>query len=477
MTRNLCHRALFIFLAGTNAVAGTIHVPADAPTIQAAIDSTRASVILFENGEVEAAVVEGLTITGGRGTRWGGGSADSGGGGVLSRNGSRPTVRGCVITGNFGRNGGGLMCDASSSLRVEGCEITLNRASSFGGGIFWYAAGVGSVVEDCFLYRNFSASGGALFCYEGSSPEIRRCRIESNNADSVAGGICCLFDSSPKFSACVFIGNLASGGGAISCETDTDSPVFTNCLLVANIAFLAGAVQARSGAQPSFVNSTITGNGALDSDGGIFCPGGSPQFLNSIVKDNTPESVCGDLVSTLTDQNPRFVRFGEFVFERFATVDVAGSMLQMPDFIVEPGDYHLTADSPAIDSGRAEGAATTDLTGAERPCGLAVDLGAFERCPQAPAESFLRGDANDSGQADISDAVFVLVALFSGGGLPGCLKSADSNDSGKVDVSDAVFLLSFLFTGGAPIPAPFGSCGFDLTADELSCTEPTSCAR
>lgn len=441
------------------------------------VDPARASVIVFESGETEAALLEGFTITGGLGTRWGTGSTDSGGGGVLSRNASRPTVRGCVITGNFGRNGGGLMCDRDSSIRVERCEISLNRASSFGGGIFWSAAGEGSVVEDCLLYRNFSASGGAFFCYDGSSPEIRRCRVESNNADSVAGGICCLFNNSPRITACAFIGNFASGGGAVSCESATDNPVITNCLLVANIAFLAGAVQARSGARPSFVNCTITANGASDSEGGIYCPGGEPRILNSIVQGNIPESICGEVTSTLSDADPGFVRPGEFAFERFAQVDVAGAIITMPDFIIDPGDYRLAPGSPAIDAGQAEGAPATDLAGAARPCGLAVDLGAYERCIDIPAGSFLRGDSNDSGRADISDAIFVLAALFTGGPSPVCLKSADSNDSGKVDVSDAVYLLAFLFTEGMPIPPPFESCGLDPTADDLTCAAPTSCVR
>lgn len=42
------------------------------------------------------------------------------------------------------------------------------------------------------------------------------------------------------------------------------------------------------------------------------------------------------------------------------------------------GDYHLAADSPAIDSGISEGAPTTDIAGATRPQGAGFDRGPYE---------------------------------------------------------------------------------------------------
>jgi len=63
-------------------------------------DSERASVVIFESGETSDAILEGFTLTGGRGTKWGGGSWKEEGGGILCINDSSPTLRDCTITGN-----------------------------------------------------------------------------------------------------------------------------------------------------------------------------------------------------------------------------------------------------------------------------------------------------------------------------------------------------------------------------------------
>ncbi|MEM7233678.1 MAG: spondin domain-containing protein, partial [Planctomycetota bacterium] len=87
--------------------------------------------------------------------------------------------------------------------------------------------------------------------------------------------------------------------------------------------------------------------------------------------------------------------------------------------------------------------------------------------------AFRRGDANLDTLTDISDVVTVLSATFLGGDL-NCEKAADVNDSGVIDISDPIWLLNFLFLDGPRPPSPFGECGVDLTADELTCSE-TAC--
>lgn len=91
--------------------------------------------------------------------------------------------------------------------------------------------------------------------------------------------------------------------------------------------------------------------------------------------------------------------------------------------------------------------------------------------------AFLRGDANEDGEVDISDAVTALIFLFIGGATPpDCLKSLDADDNGAIEISDPISLLDFLFrTGGAPM-IPFGECGLDLTPDELTCDRFEPCS-
>jgi hypothetical protein len=91
---------------------------------------------------------------------------------------------------------------------------------------------------------------------------------------------------------------------------------------------------------------------------------------------------------------------------------------------------------------------------------------------------FRRGDANSDGNVDVSDAVFILQWLFSGGGPPSCPDAADGNDSGGIDLSDAVYILSSLFLGGCRLPWPGPeACRADPTPDALGecSTQPQCC--
>ena len=82
---------------------------------------------------------------------------------------------------------------------------------------------------------------------------------------------------------------------------------------------------------------------------------------------------------------------------------------------------------------------------------------------------FLRGDANNDGAVDISDANFINDYLFNGGSAPSCMDAADANDDGQVDISDSAYLLEFLYQSGNPPPSPFPVCGEDPTSDNLGC--------
>jgi len=53
---------------------------------------------------------------------------------------------------------------------------------------------------------------------------------------------------------------------------------------------------------------------------------------------------------------------------------------------------------------------------------------------------FQRGDSNADCSVDITDGVYTLNALFSGGRQPPCLDAADTNDDGVLNVTDSVAL-------------------------------------
>ena len=98
--------------------------------------------------------------------------------------------------------------------------------------------------------------------------------------------------------------------------------------------------------------------------------------------------------------------------------------------------------------------------------------------PPPPAgPRFVRGDADDNGIVNLTDAIFNLNYLFIGGAAPTCMDSSDADNNGSLQLTDGIFILNFLFSGGAPPPAPGGECGLDPEepADGIGCETFDSC--
>ncbi len=91
---------------------------------------------------------------------------------------------------------------------------------------------------------------------------------------------------------------------------------------------------------------------------------------------------------------------------------------------------------------------------------------------------FLRADANQDGQADLSDAVAILGDLFLGDAPAGnCRDSMDVDDNGFVEITDGIYLLSFLFSGGNAPASPFAACGVDRGGASPGCESYAPCAQ
>ena len=65
------------------------------------------------------------------------------------------------------------------------------------------------------------------------------------------------------------------------------------------------------------------------------------------------------------------------------------------------------------------------------------------------------GDANSDGSIDISDVVFLIANIFSGGPSPNPKPAGDANCDNSVDISDVVYLIAYIFSGGS---APCEGC-------------------
>lgn len=98
--------------------------------------------------------------------------------------------------------------------------------------------------------------------------------------------------------------------------------------------------------------------------------------------------------------------------------------------------------------------------------------------PALPAQPhFVRGDVDDSGRLEVTDAVKVLRYLFlSDETAILCEDAADIDDNGSVVITDAIYLLQHLFNGASAPPYPFPHCGIDITVDVLTCAQYSSCS-
>ncbi len=61
---------------------------------------------------------------------------------------------------------------------------------------------------------------------------------------------------------------------------------------------------------------------------------------------------------------------------------------------------------------------------------------------------YICGDANSDHELNVSDAVYIINFVFSGGNAPDPMESGDTNCDGEVNVSDAVWIINFVFENG-----------------------------
>jgi len=99
---------------------------------------------------------------------------------------------------------------------------------------------------------------------------------------------------------------------------------------------------------------------------------------------------------------------------------------------------------------------------------------------EIPFAGFQRGDVNDSGVLEVTDAIIFLTWMFLGGPAPGCMDAADADNNGTLGLSDGINILTFLFGGGDALPEDGllgNGCAPDPEGDDdgLLCESYTNC--
>ena len=377
----------------------TIRVPADKPTIQAAILSASngdtvlvspgtyrehidfskkavtikslsgpdvtiidgsgqtGAVVSIVRGEVLTSVLQGFSIQNGSGEE---------GGGITIQN-SSPSILSNRIVNNIGCSGNGIGVGFGSPL-IQGNTISNNSSRCGGlggGGIEFRGASTGRVLNNVISGNATGSDGGGVVLWAGGSVTLRDNIITGNTAGGTGGGIATVNSAPAIIVGNLIAGNKAGGAGALSFSNPPSALI--NNTIAGNQSNASGA-SAVSGMQSSFDSATrVAGNLIVAATGQLALACG----------------VFGSVPLTGTFKNNDVFTPGGTAYAASCVnqTGVQGNISVDPQFVnASAGNYRLQSSSPALNAGdpTALELTSTDLDGNPRFRAGKVDLGAYE---------------------------------------------------------------------------------------------------
>ena len=311
-----------------NAAADTLHVPAQYPTLQAAVDAAvTGDVVVVANGTWTGPGNKDVRLVG----------ADIV---IRSADGPQSCILDCEATPEIPFRGFLIESGETRATVIQGFTIrrgaTLSGAVSDpfnGGGI--RILGSSPTIRDCVFEDNLAGCwGGALYAGHGGTPLITNCTFRDNSSDDDGGAIFSWDGAQPEVRDSVFVDNNARvTGGAI---TAFGTIFVRHVTIVGSDAPFGAAIYASDG---QISNSILWGNGLGPIEG-------STSVRYSIVEGG--QAGVGNL-----DVDPLLALDG----------------------------YHLRSQSPAIGAGDPAFVPVlgeVDIDGQRRLIGPRVDMGADE---------------------------------------------------------------------------------------------------
>jgi hypothetical protein len=391
--------------------AATIRVPADAPTIQQAVDAAVAGdIVLVSPGTYveninfrgKAITVESeqgpeVTIIDGNGT----GSVVT----FAGRETRSAVLRRFTIRNGASSSGGGVLIHTSSPS-IVGNKIVNNGACS-GAGVYSYFSSPliqGNTISRNFVYACSGASGLGVYIGGDSAAELIDNVITENSGYANGGGVTLFAAGRAVLRGNVIARNLTSGfspctsGGGIWMVNFSQATIVNN-LVVGNAAGCGGGFYwGASSGVTTLVNNTFADNdGAQGSAIAVSGVDSRHVIHNNVIVGKAGQTAlyCSNSSSTsspvVNSSNvftPQGVAYGGTCLDQTGQRGniSADALFARPPFGDVPGDYRLHGASPAIDAGNnaAPLLAAVDLDGNGRifdgnADGVAsVDMGSYE---------------------------------------------------------------------------------------------------
>ena len=321
------------------------------------------------------------------------------GGGIYVESG-RLDMADVLISNCQARLGGGVY--AADTTVLSSCTISSNHALSSGGGVYNSGSYV-SMANSTIEHNDAGVEGGGIANASGTM-DFFNTRVLNNSSMFSGGGINSfqMFNGDPAI--VTFRNSMIAGNQTAMTENNTNAgggmhnagiATFINTVISANTSESGGGMANRTGATAVFTNSTIAGNLADESGGGIY-NFGNAVITNTIIAENRSERGIGPEIwllggATITDGGNNFIGDASGVETHFdmSTLRGTASSTLNPKFVRradaedgELGDLRLWCNSLAVDAGTVD---TTglhvgliDAQGASRVTRRTIDIGAYE---------------------------------------------------------------------------------------------------
>ena len=332
-----------------------------------------------------------------------------GGGGVLSL--GDLSLERVELKNNAALRGGGAR-NSQGVLNVLDSTITGNTAFTEGGGI--YGDGVMTIARAQFI-ANQAEYGGGINSDEAIT--LSEVTLSQNQAAYFGGGL--FNDSNATIQGVLFDANAAPHGGGFY---NNHSAVLTNATFSNNISERGMGLVGRGGAifntaELEIHFSTLNANRAEQGGNLYNAEGGTVSFLGSILAAHG----VGNCVNL--DQ---LISLGyNIADDALCELNSVGDRANLDPHLAPLADnlgftptHALLPNSPALDSGPAEGCPATDQRGViraidgDRDGAIACDIGAFEHAPGG----ILYFEPGEQSYAEQEADVEIWVSRFGGDG-------------------------------------------------------------